>query len=463
MKNKKTKFIILMLVLSLSYISLRYTVNISVNKNNVQGQELTKTITIKPKQIDDILVNPGIGFTTFNNYNGNVTNYPVSGIAYYRWYWDQIEPTKGNINFSYFDEVLRNAAKAGQKVAFRIMAASDSSDSDLIRIPDWLKQEGCNGFWYGSYPYHFMPDFSDANFLANVHRVIKAFGDRYNGDSRIDHIDVGFVGHWGEWHVYQAESAGAIMPDYNTGKLYIDWWLEAFPNTQIFTLINGENLLSYAVNKGVGWRADGFGGAYQMDIYPKVLQNQGITDAWKKVPVAFETYSTISFLVSHFGLNIDDLINQAVSYHASIFNNKSEPIPAALTDKVNQLAKKLGYRFVVDTVDLPEHIKTNDKISISSVWENIGIAPIYKKYEIAFRLKKLDNTVASIYKSNIDIRNWIPGKYNVDIETDVNVPSGEYYLDVAMVKEGTNESAINLAISEKQPDGWYQLTKIAVE
>src|ERR1039458_1788355 len=70
---------------------------------------------VRPKEIDDVLVNPGIGFTTFQRFNGDELNrgtgwtegypigyqefkaslenknYPMTTIAYFRVYWKFIE------------------------------------------------------------------------------------------------------------------------------------------------------------------------------------------------------------------------------------------------------------------------------------------------------------------------------------------------------------------------------------
>ena len=82
------------------------------------------TLVVRPKEIDYVLINPGIGFTTFQRFNGdtlttlknksgwtegqpivyqaskgNLTNkqHPQTSIAYWRVYWKYIEPEKGNI------------------------------------------------------------------------------------------------------------------------------------------------------------------------------------------------------------------------------------------------------------------------------------------------------------------------------------------------------------------------------
>src|SRR5438445_107837 len=72
---------------------------------------------VRPREIDDVLVNPGMGFTTFQTFNGESvrkdlkwaegyvgkrskktggnTSYPDSSLAYVRIYWRVLEPENG--------------------------------------------------------------------------------------------------------------------------------------------------------------------------------------------------------------------------------------------------------------------------------------------------------------------------------------------------------------------------------
>ena len=65
------------------------------------GCSKPRTVVVTPKEIDEVLVNPGMGFTTFYSFNGDEINrnHPACSIAYYRWYWDVMEPEEGKANF----------------------------------------------------------------------------------------------------------------------------------------------------------------------------------------------------------------------------------------------------------------------------------------------------------------------------------------------------------------------------
>src|SRR6185437_15109704 len=91
------------------------------------------TIVVKPKPFDGILVNPDIGFTTFQRFNGDNLNagtiwtegfpikpqptdgklrnkdYPMTSIAYFRVYWRFVEPEEGVYNWGMLDKALQTA------------------------------------------------------------------------------------------------------------------------------------------------------------------------------------------------------------------------------------------------------------------------------------------------------------------------------------------------------------------
>ncbi|MDT8301280.1 MAG: hypothetical protein RQ760_07325, partial [Sedimentisphaerales bacterium] len=78
-----------------------------------------ETVIVRPTEIDDVLTNPGIGFMTFQRFNGDELNaakgwtegkpivyqdfdgnlenkdHPMTTIAYFRIYWKFIEPQMG--------------------------------------------------------------------------------------------------------------------------------------------------------------------------------------------------------------------------------------------------------------------------------------------------------------------------------------------------------------------------------
>ncbi|HSB17350.1 MAG TPA: hypothetical protein VLE22_23070 [Bryobacteraceae bacterium] len=82
---------------------------------------------MRPKEIDDVLINPGIGFMTFHKANGgpiNPTNQgqPETSMDYLRTYWNFFEPRRGEYRWDVIESALRVAHAKRQTLMFRIMS-----------------------------------------------------------------------------------------------------------------------------------------------------------------------------------------------------------------------------------------------------------------------------------------------------------------------------------------------------
>ena len=103
---------------------------------------------VTPKEIDDLLANPGMGWQTFHRFadEDKALQGLPSTSAYVRFYWSEIERIEGQIDFAKLDQLLERARRAGQKLAFRIMCAG--TDDKYMYVPQWLRDKGCPGFEY---------------------------------------------------------------------------------------------------------------------------------------------------------------------------------------------------------------------------------------------------------------------------------------------------------------------------
>jgi hypothetical protein len=83
------------------------------------------TVIVRPVPVNDVLINPNMGITTFNRFSEQATNpalewsevgpvtklpqaatkpdFPDTAIAYLRWYWNALEPEQGKIRWDIID------------------------------------------------------------------------------------------------------------------------------------------------------------------------------------------------------------------------------------------------------------------------------------------------------------------------------------------------------------------------
>ncbi len=426
-------------------------------------------VTIAPTEIDDVLYNPGMGFTTSNSFDGDVAGYPRSRIAYWGWYWDEIEPKEGAYRWDLLDDAIETARARGQRLAIRIMPANGRGGA-----PQWYKDLGANGYAYTSEagPTNWMPDHSDPLYLKHMGGLVRSFGERYDGHPDIDHIDMRSLGHWGEWHFYFVDQEHEVEVAPEVRRALVDIYLESFEKTPLVMLIGGGEELAYAISRGAGWRADCLGDLssgwnHMNDFYQQALDAANANEAWKRAPVVLESCWTMQHWADN-GWDVEFIFSEALRWHCSAFNNKSSAIPSQHWGAVESFMKKMGYRLALRRATHPTRTRAGGTLRVESEWENVGVAPPYRNYIIAFRLTPIAGwdpaRVIEDPDYDIDVRTWLPGKHavSVDLAVPQDTKPGRNRLSVALLDPFTREPAVQLAIAGRDAQGWYSLSQVEV-
>ena len=445
-------------------------------------------VRVTPKEIDSVLVNPGIGFTTFQRFNGDTLNrglewtegkpiayqpfkgsllnkgYPLTTIAYFRVYWRFLEPQKGVFNWAIIDQALRTAHERGQTLMLRV-APYGEGNSKENDVPDWYRtMVGPKNEWFvDSSGWRVDPE--DARYAKYYGGMIAELGRRYDGHPELEAIDLSIVGFWGE-------GRGASLLSAGTRAALVDAYTDHFKKTPLIALLTDKNTETYALSKApVGWRVDCLGDvggfdknwSHMYDYYPEGIINFGMQDAWKKGPVSLEVCWVMQKWKEE-GWDINYIIDQSLKWHISSFNAKSSAVPETWWPQVNRWLNTMGYRFVLRKFTYPGTIQKGQKLSFTSWWENKGVAPIYKKaYSLAIRIHNQQYTL--VRATDADITQWMPGDnlYDNAIYLPYTIPAGTYSFEIGIVDRQTNQPKVNLAIAGRTEDGWYRLGTISVK
>jgi Domain of unknown function (DUF4832)/Beta-galactosidase len=443
----------------------------------VQGYGQKDTIVLRPVEIQDVLVNPGMGITTFQRFNGQALNssytwsergpvtelqdavpkpdFPETSIAYLRWYWTAIEPEPGKFDWDIIDRALAEAQKHGQRLAIRLMPYSDRDP-----LPEWYRNSGARrankadkdaSIW--------QPDFSDPLYLKYWGEVVSEAGKRYDGNPILDSVDISSVGYWGEgWSNY--------MPPFTSQQPLIDIWLGAFRHTTLLMNFDEPEALAYGTQHGAGWRLDCLGDMRprdpeMLDAYPEQIARTGIQDVWKERPVSLETCDTPAGWRRD-GYDLNYILSQALRWHVTSVNVKSSPIPPEWQPQFEEFEKRMGYRFILRRLEYPRAVAAGAMMPVHMWWLNAGVAPIYREYPLAVQLQSGD--MKAVLRVRADVTKWLPGDSVVDESLYIprDLAAGTYHLRVALLDPETRAPAIRLGIQGRQPDGWYDLGSIVV-
>lgn len=432
---------------------------------------------ILPKESKEVLLNPHKGIATFQHFNGedlfppliwnesgpvtfkpfngNTINvdYPQTTVAYCRWYWEVIEPQKGHYQWDIIDGALEAARVHGQSLQIRLMPHNgDNLPKWYMAIAPTQKKRRRRGIIT-------VPLYDGPEYLRHWGDLIRAFAARYDEHPDLESFDVAFIGPWGEGDGDCNEEGIRHM---------VDLYCDAFSKTPLLSMI-GKYQYEYGMIKGNGWRADGFGDVrmnipncpcgwnHMYDSYPREVCLRGGSEAWRTKPVVMEPYRVPANWEAE-GFSVDWIIEQGLKYHTSIFMPKSCPMSVAMLEKMNEFIKRMGYRFVLRQFTVRNSAKRGDLLPYMIWIENVGVAPIYRRYDLAVRFRQEKNS--KIVKIPTDITKWLPG--DQWLEGELLVPAsfqpGNVSLDIALVDMHTQVPKVHFAIEGRKEDGWYPMT-----
>lgn len=465
-----------------------------------------KKIVVRPKEIDDVLINPGKGFTTFHCFNGNYAgssktgypgvgggyipdcyfepvtykfdsnlvnkDYPQSSVAYFRINWSFIEPKEDEYNWKFIDSLLVTGEKRNQRLLFRISPYSGLIGSSYQNgdVPSWF-QEKIGPTDKAAIPNSWRIDHNNPLYLKYFGKLISAFGRRFDGHPMIEAVDLAICGNAGE-------GVGSNFLEEGVRNGLVKAYTESFKKTQLIVMgrtdKTEQNVYHLCKEDGVdvGWRLDclggvlGPGGNYSLmdDYYPQAIE-QGMKahDVWQKDPIAFEACWTMQHWKEK-GWDVNYMIDQSLKWHISTFNNKSSPVPEEWRPAVERWIKSMGYRFVLRRFSYPESIRANEMLHYESWWENKGVAPIYNKnFLLAIRLTNGERS--EVIPTCAEINSWLPGDnlYDDAIFVPQDMPAGIYQLQIGIVDRQSHTPKVNLAIEGRDTEGWYSVGKLEIK
>ncbi len=119
--------------------------------------------------------------------------------------------SKGVYNWEKIEESnqIERWKKEGKYIVLRFVL-DYPSDTPHEDIPSWLIKEMSDpGDRYASeYGKGFSPNYSDKNLISYYQKAVAAMGERWAKSGQIAFIQLGVLGHWGEWHIMRKRISG---------------------------------------------------------------------------------------------------------------------------------------------------------------------------------------------------------------------------------------------------------------
>jgi hypothetical protein len=392
--------------------------------------------------------------------------YLPTTVAYCRWFWEKLEPQQGRYDFSMIDHALAACRERKQTLAVRLMPFGyvGTGQPGLPRRCDGrFPMTACR-----SGKGEKVPDYNSREYLETWGALIREFARRYDAHPLMETIDVAFMGPWGE-------GDGECRQEQL--ERFAELYQQAFVHTPLLALIAGDPLtgdpMRAAVRRGSGWRADCFGDMrrtgkhlphaplhlewnHMFNCYPRRLAEAGAQDAWKTAPVHFETCASPIDWPGQ-GVDLDFVIEQGLKYHATYFMPKSTALPPPYMEKLAAFCRRMGYRFVFRQATMSTRVKKGEALIFQAWIENVGVAPLYRKYDFALRFRQ-DGRDTVIKLEAVDPRTWLPGDVWIDRALPLPPVLGPGWVEVsAGLTDPDGRAAVNFAIQERFADRWALL------
>ena len=371
--------------------------------------------------------------TTFGN--------PLMGYAINAWYndvsedisllyaditWAELEPEEGVYAWEAIEEKNQFARwkKEGKHLVLRFVC-DIPGNTEHMDIPEWLyEKSGKAGKWYdGEYGKGFAPDYENSTIISCHEQAVKALGARFGQDGLISYIELGSLGHWGEWHVNYGEGIQRI-PGEEIREKYILPWIEAFPDAMIlmrrpfaaakkygFGLYNDMTGHPQGTQSWFDWINNG--GDYDQTGEKNAIVS--MKDFWKTAPSGGEFTSSLS-MEELMDTNLSETVELIREAHTTFLGPKIPDEDYA--DGYKEVLKNMGYRLWISRAEIKS---TRNSSHLELTWENSGVAPLYKDWPVYVYIEDDTGKLVEKRKIPMEISSVLPGEKKVTsimLETD---------------------------------------------
>lgn len=365
--------------------------------------------------------------------NDYLEDFPALNHMYLRLDWSDLEPEEGRFRWEIIDSIMDEWAPKGYQFTFRL-CNSETGEEMPYATPRWVEEAGCPGQMcvvrYGGGHKVWEPDFNHPIFFEKLERFLSAFAARYDGDKRVEYIDIGSYGNWGEGHVYF--TSGAMAP-VEVIRKHVDLHSRIFKKTQVIANYGfGANYgsfdaalanLRYCAAQGMGCRTDSvMVKSYLPYGYSSVQDPEWFEPFWRNAPIDLELehYASVRSLSREELRQCLPFAEAMKEIHASFCGFHGNPRlwlreNAALTD---YMSNRMGYWLFIPWIERLSELIAGSRSVFRIGVQNRGVAPVYWPASVKVRLTHTDGRRFET-RADIDARRWLPGEHQEQLIMDV--------------------------------------------
>ena len=374
---------------------------------------LPRTLEYTYEEGEKPVANPLKGWVRWGE---NTENAQDAALAYVAVHWGELEPEKGVYDFDALEERwnFRHWQAQGVHLILRVIADEPGDDAHMD-IPQWLYAEmDGSGTWYDcSYGKGFSPDYTHPAMLEAHSRLLAALGERYDHEAQVAYVQLGSLGHWGEWHV-NTDAGIAAFPAMETAEQYIRHYTNAFAHTPLlmrrpYPAVNEAGIGLYNDSFGnrdsderfLSWIRDGYVSNQSGEALP------ACPNFWERAPSGGELASG-SDMEAYFTTGFAWLRQAKDALHTSWLGPKSPDrgdLSETARKNMDALSAEMGYCYTISSMTVQRSLLAGVRIQVT--FKNLGVAPMYAAWPVRFMLRDEDGNVHASWDVPVDESAWI--------------------------------------------------------
>ena len=381
----------------------------------------TTKITYALKRFDGPLSNPHKGFTVptggawvfvpefeYGPY-GSLNNKAWDLVSYGSGHqqWNKLNPAKGVYDWTELEKLLNALAEHNMGYALRVLPYTPSfiksdfpPEEDYDWTPPFVYEMGAKKIQIdlrGTDYHAYAPVWDDSIYIWAAKEFAKALAEKYDGDPRIEYIDIRTFGEWGEWHT--SHILGSEMPADSVLIDMLDYYASLFKKTQLVLPSNGfGDVYTHALELGITKRDDGFIGipgrpdtllrAYNANL-PTIAENI----AGYKTMLTYDDLIPGGYLKWTPERWVDAITTAHLTYY--VLDQDSDCGYNFYKDNkalADSMSKVIGYNFTVTKAELVTVANAKDTTTstLNITVKNTGVAPCF--FDIYMVAEFVDST-----------------------------------------------------------------------
>lgn len=400
---------------------------------------------------------------------------PYVAFAYVPVYWDELEPRPGEYDFDALEQRCHfdRWRADGVRLILRLVADTPT-DAPHMDIPQWLYEamDGAGTHYDGDYGQGFSPDYEDPVFRQAHRALIQALGQRYADDPQVAFIELGSLGHWGEWHV---DTGAGIdpFPLRQTAESYVQDYLAVFRPDQLLM----RRPYPIARDEGLGLYNDSFGLPESHEQWLAWIEEGYCSDQtgewlpampefWQQAPSGGEFSpgepDAWYFSPEQFPVTLD-LLRQS---HTT-FLGPNAPAWGTLegdeAQNLRTLVCEMGYTLGVRRYRVWRALP-GGALQTELRWENTGLAPLYADWPVVLELRSDAGEVVWCGQFPAPLSDWGPGVHTLTLtlEGADPLPKGAYTLWVGIWDPLAGRAGVALCMDAPRDGGMYRAARFVI-